>query len=123
MFEHQLRHATRSLPPGVARWTSRAVGSGWFQIAPGAYDDEDRSGSVWPIVAAALMAGVWVDGGLLPGHPEWGDVSRPSDRVEDFAAYFDLCADELGTIKALEIVRDELARGLGVSETDQGRVA
>ena len=109
MFECQLRHATRSLPSGVARWTSRAVGSGWFHIAPGAYDD-DGSGAVCPIVAAAIMAGVWADRGLLPGHAEWGDASGPSESVADFAAYFDLCAEELGTVEALDVVRDELGR-------------
>ena len=100
MFDHHLRQAIQNLPPGVALWISRAIRSDWFQLAPGAYADEG-SGAVCPIAAAALMAGVWGDSGLLPDRPEWGSVRGPSAQVEDFAAYFDLCAEELGTAQAL----------------------
>ena len=34
----------------------------------------------------------------------------PSEAVEDFAAYFDLYAEERGTAQALELVENELAR-------------
>ena len=52
-------------------------------------------GAKCPVAAAATLAGVWRDGGI-EGRPRWGDDEEPASAVEDFAAYFDLCADELG---------------------------
>ena len=57
----------------------------------------------------AILAGVWADGRPKPGHPEWGTEEEPSAEVEDFAAYVDLCAQDLGTEEALEMVQTALS--------------
>jgi hypothetical protein len=110
VFADELRRATLRLPSGVAGWVAKALRSGWFRIEPGAYEDGDPEGPVCPIVAAATMAGAWLNGRLLPGNSEWGDSNGPTPAVEDFAAYFDLCAGELGTANALEIASQTLGR-------------
>lgn len=110
MFDKQLIQATHGLPPTIRRWVSMAIRSGWFHIEPGDYDGRPRGG-VCPVTAGAILAGVWGDGCPKPGHPEWGTVDKPSAEVEDFAAYFDLCAQELGTEQALRIVQTALAEG------------
>ena len=97
-----------NLHPDVSLWVIRAMDSDWFRIEPGAYDHRGPGGAVCPIVAAATLAGSWNDGQLLQGNPMWGTPERPTNEVEDFAAYFDLCAEELGTAGAIECVRAAL---------------
>lgn len=110
VFADELRRATLNLPTEVARWVGWALRVGWFRIEPGAYETGARGGVVCPIVAAATMAGVWLNGGLLPGNSNWGSPSGPTAEVEDFAAYFDLCAEELGTAETVRIGRETLNR-------------
>lgn len=113
MFIDELRRAALGLDTEVARWVIRALDSDWFRIEPGAYEHGGPGGAVCPIVAAATMAGVWRNGQLLPGNPGWGSPERPANEVEDFAAYFDLCAEECGSVNAIETVRralDDLPR-------------
>lgn len=107
-FESELRTAADGLPPAIRVWLSRALRSGWHQIGPGTYEDHG-SDRMCPIVAAAKMAGVWGERGLRAGHPTWGTIDSPSPAVEEFAAYFDLCAEEIGTEVALEVVMEALA--------------
>ena len=107
-FESELRAATEGLPPTIRVWLTRALRSGWYAIGPGAYGGGD-GGRVCPIVAAAKMAGVWGADGLRPDNPFWGTVDHPSPAVEEFAAYFDLCAEQLGTPAALAVVTESLA--------------
>jgi hypothetical protein len=106
-FESELRTATEGLPSTIRVWLSRAVRSGWHQIGPGAYED-GSSNRVCPIVAAAKMASVWGERGLRAGHSTWGTPDGPSPAVEEFAASFDLCAEEIGTGAALEVVIESL---------------
>ena len=108
MFVDELRRATLNLPTVVARWVVRALDSDWFQIEPGAYQHGGPGGTVCPIGAAATLAGIWRDGQLLPGNPAWGTAQHPADEVEEFAAYFDLCAEERGTANAITTVRGAL---------------
>lgn len=100
-YIRELRRATSALPPSVRRWIGRAIDSGWFRIERGAYDGGGPGGSVCPFVAAAIMASVWSDGRVLPGNPDWGAPLGPTPEVEDFAAYFDLCAEWTGTSMAM----------------------
>lgn len=102
-YVRELRRATSVLPRDVRRWMGRAIGSGWFRIAAGDYDGGPGA-SVCPFVAAAMMAGVWSDGGVLPGNPDWGVPDGPTPEIEDFAAYFDLCADMAGVAGAIATV-------------------
>lgn len=106
-FESELRTATEDLPPTIRVWLSRALRSGWYAMGPGTYED-GRSNRVCPIVAAAKMAGVWGERGVRADHPTWGTIDGPSSVVEEFAAYFDLCAEEIGTGAALEVVIESL---------------
>lgn len=99
-----LWHATVRLPADVRRWVGRAIDSDWFRIQPGAYDG-GREAGVCPFVAGAVMAGVWSNGGVLAGNPDWGTPSRPTPEIEDFAAYFDLFAEDFGTAAALSLIR------------------
>jgi hypothetical protein len=105
MFVDELRRAALNLDPNVARWVIHAVDSGWFRIEPGAYEHGGPGGAVCPIIAAATIAGIWRDGRLLPGNPVWGTPERPANEVEDFAAYFDLCAEHSGSATAIETMR------------------
>jgi hypothetical protein len=108
MFIDELRRAALNLDTDVARWVIRALDSEWFRIEPGAYEHGGPGGAVCPIVAAATLAGIWRDGQLLPGNQVWGTSERPANEVEDFAAYFDLCAEDSGTGQAIETVRKAL---------------
>lgn len=108
MFIDELRGAALSLDTEVARWVIRALDSDWFRIEPGAYEHGGPGGAVCPIVAAATMAGIWRNGQLLPGNPVWGSPECPANEVEDFAAYFDLCAEESGSANAIATVRRAL---------------
>lgn len=108
MFIDELRRAAQNLDTDVARWVIRALDSDWFRIEPGAYEHGGPGGTVCPIVAAATLAGIWTDGQLLPGNQVWGTPERPANEVEDFAAYFDLCAEHSGTGQAIETVRGAL---------------
>lgn len=110
VFERELRHAIRRLPPEVAVWMSRALRSGWFSLTAGTYESGGPGASVCPITAAAKMAGAWADGSIAEGHEAWGTPDEPSSEVEDFAAYFDLLADDAGLHRAIKIVRAELDR-------------
>jgi len=106
-YDGELRRAASALPPGVRRWIGRAIDSGSFPVEAGIYDG-GPGGSVCPFVAGAMMAGVWSDGRVLAGNPEWGAPSGPTPEIEDFAAYFDLCAEDSGTAQAIETVRGAL---------------
>jgi hypothetical protein len=108
MFVDELRRAALNLHTEVSLWVIRALDCGWFQIEAGAYEHDGPGGAVCPIVAAATLAGIWRDGQLLPGNPAWGTPERPASEVEDFAAYFDLCAEGSGTAQAIESVRGAL---------------
>lgn len=105
-FERELNAATTNLPPTVRIWLERAFRSGWFAIGPDAYDGDGR---MCPIVAAATLAGAWGPHGLRLGNPHWGSEAGPTPAVEDFAAYFDLCAEQLGTEGAIAVVIEALA--------------
>lgn len=108
MYADELQRATLDLPSGVGCWVSRALKSGWFRVEPGDYENGGPGGAVCPIVAAATMAGLWSNGELLPGNPAWGSPSGPTAEIEDFAAYFDLCAEEFSTVIAIRIVNETL---------------
>ena len=108
MLVDDLRLATLGLDAEVVRWLARALRSTWFRIEPGAYEQDGPAAAVCPSVAAAMMAGVWKNGELLPGSPAWGTAERPACEVEEFAACFDLCAAESGTALAIEAVRQAL---------------
>ena len=110
-FIEGLREATGRLPRNIQAWVSAAIQSDFFDIRGGVYEDRP-SGAVCPVAAGAMLAGVWGDGRPKVGNPEWGTPDEPSDEVEDFAAYFDLCADALGVEGALEIVLDSLESAL-----------
>lgn len=118
MYVDELRRATLTLHIDVAWWLIHALDSDWFRIEPGAYEHGGPEGGVCPIVAAATMAGIWRHGQLLPGNQAWGSSERPSSEVEDFAAYFDLCAEDSGTATAIDTVRrtlDPVYRSLKVA--------
>lgn len=99
--------AARGLPRGISVWMRRALESGWFEIRHGIYDG-GPGGSKCPIAAAAEMAGIWSNGVISCGNPDWGDPDAPSPEVEDFAAYFDLHAEDVGIDAAVEVVLDAL---------------
>jgi hypothetical protein len=105
-LEMHLRLAAGSLPDAVALWTHRAVRSGWFPLGHGSYD----GATVCPIAAGAKLAGIWEDGAIASGHPDWGDPDRPSEEVEEFAAWFDLVAEDEGLGRAINIAQGELDR-------------
>ena len=107
----QMIQATHNLPKGPKSWIGRALRSGWFKITSGTYDGGTERG-VCPVAAGAILAGIWENGRPRPGHPEWGTEDEPSLEVEDFAAYFDLCAAQIGTEETLRIVQRELAKDL-----------
>jgi hypothetical protein len=100
-FDIELRQAVAALPSEVRSSMHRALRSGWFSITAGTYGGGSEA---CPIVAAARMAGVWNGTGIRPGNPEWGGIAFPSPQVEDFAAYFDLYAEEFGIDEAVSIV-------------------
>lgn len=106
-FEHDSRGAVRLLPGDLALWMSRALRGGWLSLAAGAYENGGPGGAVCPIAAAAMLAGAWVDGGIGDGHVEWGTAEGPSPEVEDFAAYFDICAEEVGLDQTIAICAEE----------------
>ena len=109
-FDAGLRLSTRRLPGDLRLWMSRALDSGWFDIGPGDYDG-GADGTVCPIAAAAKLAGAWEDGAMAPGWDSWGTPDGPSELVEDFAAYFDLHAAEIGIEPALALVKQALGAG------------
>lgn len=104
MYIDELRRAALNLDPDIGRWMIRALDSDRFRVEPGAYEHGGPGGTVCPIVAAATMAGAWRDGQLQPGNPLWGAPDRPANEVEEFAAYFDLCAQDSGTVTAITTV-------------------
>lgn len=106
VFTDELRLAAGRLPGGPAGWIRRALKSEWFPIQAGSYQGLD--GSMCPAAAGATMAGLWHRGRLRAGHPEWGLPEGPSEPIEDFAAYFDLCAEELGSAEAMAIALEAL---------------
>jgi hypothetical protein len=112
--------ATHNLPKGPKSWISRALRSGWFKITSGTYDGGPERG-VCPVAAGAILAGIWENGRPKPGNPEWGTENEPSLEIEDFAAYFDLCAAQIGTEETLRIVQRELAKDLPEVEELAGR--
>ena len=110
VFEQELRHAIRGLPPEVAMWMSRALRSGWFSLTAGTYESGGPGGAVCPITAAAKMAGAWADGAIAEGYEAWGNPDGPSPEVEEFAAYFDLFADDADVDQAIGIVAEMLVK-------------
>lgn len=100
-----LTRAVRSLPSEITNAMDAALGAGHFRIGPGAWETDL---TVCPIVAAAKCAGVWHDGQLLREHPIWGSEDDPAPEVVEFAAWFDVCAEELGTRGAVDLVRETL---------------
>lgn len=113
----ELRGAVASLPASVREWIDRSLRSGWYEI--GSHSFQAPGGTLCPIAAAATMAGIWHDGALKDGNPDWGTPDAPSAAVEDFAAYFDICAEDDGLGRAIELVRLALEESL----TSQSRVA
>lgn len=105
VFEEELARASAGLPRGVRLWVKRAIRSDWFELGSGAYDDGGRR---CPIAAGAQLAGVWDAGGVMPGNEKWGTPGGPAPAVEEFAAYFDLCAGDVGLERALAVVRATL---------------
>lgn len=97
--------ATRALPACVARPMRVALDTGGFRFGPKSYENDL---TVCPITAAAKLAGVWSQGAIIDGHPDWGTPDGPSEAVEDFAAYFDLCCEGFGLDAALETAREAL---------------
>lgn len=79
----------------------RALASGWYHIEPESYESQI---GVCPLVAAALIAGVWRDGHAADGGPDWGSETEPSALCFVFAVSFDLFAEEAGTDRAIEVV-------------------
>lgn len=108
MFERELLRVTKNLPSPIAVWMARAIRSGWFEIRSGEYEAGDGR-AVCPVIAAAMLAEVWRDGRLLPGNELWGTEMGPSQVVEDFASYFDLCAEEAGIEVAVQVIAEGLA--------------
>jgi hypothetical protein len=106
-FDSELRLSARRLPSDLRLWMRRALESGWFDIGPGDYDG-GPGGTVCPITAAAKLAGAWEDGAVAPGWDSWGTPDGPSERVEDFAAFFDLCTQDSGVEYAIGIVEEAL---------------
>jgi hypothetical protein len=107
IFEASLSAATRSLSPGIRVWLDRAMSSGWHRLGAGFYDG-GPGGAMCPIAAAATMAGIWNDGAIDGGNPEWGTHDGPSGPVEEFVAYFDLCSEDGGIESAISTVRRAL---------------
>ena len=105
IFEGELRMATGQLPTDLRTWMRLALDSGWFDITSGSYDSGGESHC--PVAAAATLAGAWVNGGIV-GKPEWGTPDEPGPEVENFAAYFDLVAEDVGLGAALAIMTPEL---------------
>lgn len=102
---HDLRVATSLLPDPIRRAMWLALRSGWYRIEAGFWETDD---GLCPLAAAARVAGVWRNG-VFAGHgPEWGDEHEPSVEAWDFAISFDVCAWELGTAAAVELVLSEL---------------
>lgn len=110
--------AVMGLHPTVRLWMSRALRAGWHPVGPGSYDG-GPGGTVCPIVAAAKLAGAWSEEGLRAGWDEWGTPEWPSPPVEEFAACFDLCADEIGVEPTIGL----LSEALSTAATAARRVA
>ncbi len=82
-----------------------ALRSGWFELRAGRW--ESPSG-VCPIVAAAKVAGIWRDGHCAAGGPDWGDEDAPSEPMMTFAVCFDLHAEDVGLVAAIQTLREAL---------------
>jgi hypothetical protein len=98
----ELVAATAALPAEVRGAFSLALDCGEFTIGAGSWETEL---AVCPMTAAAITAGVWRADGIIAGAEEWGTPDGPSDSVEEFAAWFDICAEEHGLPEALAEVR------------------
>src|SRR4051794_18242289 len=109
--QRRLSTATFLLPPEVAFYVLLAIESGRFRFGAWSYE---RDLAVCPIVAGAKLAGVWHEGAIAPGKPEWGSPDAPSASVEEFAACFDICAEDEGLNEALATVRLALHTRLDV---------
>jgi hypothetical protein len=82
----------------------RALRRGGYGIGAGNWD-QGPGGTVCPIRAAAMIAGVWRDGHCADGGPEWGTENEPSETVMEFAVCFDLAAEQFGLGEAVSAVR------------------
>jgi hypothetical protein len=85
----------------------RALRSGWFSLTARTYESGGPGALRLPDHGGREMAGAWADGAIAGGHEAWGTPEGPSPEVEDFAAYFDILADEAGLHRAVKIVRAE----------------
>ena len=108
--ERHLRLATRALPVAIAEPMRVALEQGELRIGAFSYETEL---AVCPIAAAAQVAGVWHGGCPQLAGPPWGTEERPSPAVEEFAAWFDICAEEGGLEHAIAIVSTVLRRRAG----------
>ncbi|OAI38501.1 hypothetical protein AYO39_01025 [Actinobacteria bacterium SCGC AG-212-D09] len=102
----ELRGATEQLPSSVARWVRAALLSDRYTFG---YRRFETDLYVCPIVAAAKHAGIWHNGGVLPGHPEWGSPDEPSPQIWVVVQAFDWYAESCGLQEALWVVLDALA--------------
>jgi hypothetical protein len=99
--------ALDALPESIRGPLATALVSRDFAIGAWSWESEL---AVCPIAAAAITAGVWKDDALVTGASEWGTPDGPSEVVADFAAWFDLCAEEYGLDEATWTVRGALKR-------------
>jgi hypothetical protein len=114
----ELLSAATRLPPGVARWAEAALRSGRYQIG---YRRFETDLHVCPIVAGAKLAGIWHDGGVLPGHDEWGTPDAPAPDVWHFVCSFDWYADTYGVDEAVHVVLNALSARESRRQPDRPR--
>lgn len=107
LFRSDLLLATYELPEPVRQAMWLALRSGWYRVRPGSWENEE---GVCPFTAAAMVAGVWHDGHVANCGPEWGTEEEPTEAVFEFAVSFDLCAEEIGADRAVQLVLEECAR-------------
>jgi len=105
--ERHLIAAVRALPADIAAPLRVALEQGEFRIGAFSYETEL---AVCPIAAAAKVAGVWHGGCPQLSGPPWGTEDCPSPEVEEFAAWFDICAEERSLEQAIAIVWAALRR-------------
>lgn len=104
--EQHLAAATCALPETIAASMLIALKRSELRIGAFAYETELL---VCPLAVAARTAGVWHDGWPAFGGPLWGGEDGPTAAMEEFAAWFDICAQERGLDEAVAIVRAALA--------------
>lgn len=100
-IEQELADATIALSDEIASAMLAALESGDYSIGATTFESEL---AVCPIVAAAKTLGIWINGGVAAGNPVWGTGDEMSSDVEEFAGWFDLCAQEQGLHVAIAVV-------------------